>query len=137
MTSNVASSGRSDVHPWMRSESGIIDTCMLSAWKSDNEIQEWVPEPWRSKRKFPAMLRNMYPAPTGIAPYGEFLDGARGPDDSFPGSDPGKIISRMDADGASVAVLMPQTRGPQPDVDMGTVICERTAKEDRGCTDGA
>ena len=108
--------------------SGIIDTCMMPAWKSDNEVNEWFPEPWRSKRRLPAMLRNMYPAPTGIAPYGEFLDEARGPDDSFPGSDPGKIIGRMDADGVSQAVLMPQTRGPQPDIDMGTVLCAATNK---------
>jgi len=107
---------------------GAIDTCITPFWRTDLELHEWIPEPWKSKRQLPGMLRQMYSAPTGIPPYGEYLEQARPDGDprALPGSSMAKVLAKMDADGSRLGILMPLTRGPQPDQDMSSVICSAT-----------
>ncbi|ABH00478.1 conserved hypothetical protein (plasmid) [Rhodococcus jostii RHA1] len=106
----------------------VIDTCITPFWRTELEPHSWMPEPWASKRHLPGILRQMYSAPTGIAPYGEYRDAARPADDAaaLPGSSIEKVVAKLDADGARLGVLVPLTRGPQPDQDMSTVLCAAT-----------
>jgi predicted TIM-barrel fold metal-dependent hydrolase len=105
-----------------------IDSCITPFWRTELEPHQWMPEPWASKRHLPGILRQMYSAPTGIPPYGEYLEAARPEGDpaALPGSDIGKVLSKMDSDGSRLGVLTPLTRGPQPDLDMSSVLCGAT-----------
>ncbi|MDI2034185.1 amidohydrolase family protein [Paenarthrobacter nitroguajacolicus] len=112
----------------MSENAPIIDTCVTPFWRSEVEPHLWMSEPWASKRHMPGVLRQMYTAPTGIAPYGEYLEEARPDDDAsaLPGSSVSKILAKLDRDNARVGVLSPLTRGPQPDIDMATELCAAT-----------
>ena len=48
---------------------GIIDAVAHPVVRRADELRVYMPEPWRS-RTFPPPHRYLYPAPTGIPPYG-------------------------------------------------------------------
>ncbi len=106
-----------------------IDAALYPAFRHEDELLEYMREPWRSKR-FPGHFRVLYPAPTGAPPYGEYQrdsrprleDGTPG----LPGSDPGLALAHMDRLGTARAVLLPLTRGLLADLDLMTEICAAT-----------
>lgn len=106
----------------------IVDACVHPLMRRNEVLQEFMPEP--IKRLFvPGAVRAIYPAPTGEAPYGEFMASERpegaGPMD-MPGSDPARTRAYLDGAGVDRAVLVPLTRGLNASSNHNTAICSAT-----------
>ena len=126
---------------------GMIDCAVHPMPTHSDELRTYMKEPWRSKR-FPLPYRVLYPVPTGVPPYGEFrrdaIPTSRGESSELdvearndpllrpvagmllPGSDPDLLWRHVAERGASIAILLPLTRGLQPEADLGTAICAAT-----------
>ncbi len=102
----------------------VVDAAVHPMVRRSDELRQYMKEPWRS-RVFPPPHRYLYPAPTGIPPFGEYREDARSAD-ALPGSDPDLLAAHMLACGIDAAILLPLTRGLLPDADMNTVICAAT-----------
>ena len=106
----------------------IIDAAVFAMMKRNDVLFEYIPEPL--KRKFlPGTARGFYPAPTGIAPHGEFMRDALPPDAGpldLPGSDPAHTRSALIAMGITRAVLTPITRGLLPSTNTMGAVCTAT-----------
>ncbi len=76
-------------------------------------------EPFKSRGFPPDYEMDWYGAPGG-----EYLEGTRGPDRQYPGSDPAFVAQQLfgDRGGVDVAVLHPMGRGIMPDRHLGTAI---------------
>ncbi len=133
-----------------RQSSGpVIDAVVHPAMPTDNAINDYLDEPYATylTKMAPPSTRHIIPAPTGIPPYGEWLEEAR-PTDSedtddedselvggyrrrkggvaLAGSRPGTSLEFLEEGGVDTAILVPLTRGLQPDVDFGSAICAAT-----------
>ena len=73
----------------------------------------------------PGVFRYLYPAPTGLAPYGAFSTSVS-PAAGLPGSDPALAARDLAANGVREAVLVPLTRGQLPNLDLGSALCAAT-----------
>jgi uncharacterized protein len=106
----------------------IIDAAVFANMKRNDVLFEYIPEPL--KRKFlPGTARGFYPAPTGIAPFGEFTRDAL-PEDAgpmeLPGSNPAITRAKLTEMGIDRAVLTPITRGLLPSTNTMGVVCNAT-----------
>lgn len=109
----------------------IIDAFVHPAMRRNADIKKYMPPAEALRKRFPTnMFRHLTPTPTGIAPYGEWIETAKpgGDPDSRdnPGSDPHETWASVSGQGAVAAVLLPLTRGMQPNVDDGSAICAAT-----------
>jgi uncharacterized protein len=102
----------------------VVDAVVHPMVRRSDELREYMEEPWRS-RVFPPPHRYLYPAPTGIPPYGEYREDTRS-GGGLPGSNPDLVAAHLAACGADAAILLPLTRGLLPDTEMNTVICAAT-----------
>lgn len=106
------------------STDSVIDCSVHPMFSRGDEIREWMREPWRSL-DFPGPARYLYPAPTGVAPFGEYLEEARsGP--GVAGSDPALMSRQLSEMGVGRAVLLSLTRGLLPNQELGSAICAAT-----------
>lgn len=96
-------------HPQVRSAAGLRD---------------YLP-PGIRDRILPGPERYLHPAPTGVYPFGEYLEEARG-SAGLPGSDPETFCAHLSRAGIESALLLPLTRGLQHDLDTGNAICAAT-----------
>lgn len=128
----------------------MIDATVIPYPRGGDDIRSYMREPWRT-RPFPKPQRYLFPAPQGIAPFGEWLPGSReaprdaaatghlddgplaktnlvylGRDSELPATDPRVVLDHLDSLGAERAILLPLTRGILPNVDLGSVICAAT-----------
>jgi uncharacterized protein len=127
---------------------GVIDTVVHPAMPTDNTLVDYLDGAYATylTKLPPPSTRHIIPAPTGIPPYGEWLEEARpqrepSDDDGgelaggyrrrkggipLAGSRPATTVAFLDAGGVERAILLPFTRGLQPDVDFGSAICAAT-----------
>jgi predicted TIM-barrel fold metal-dependent hydrolase len=101
----------------------VVDASVHPMVRHAGELLEYMEEPWRS-RAYPGLDRYLYPAPTGVPPYGEYLESARS-DDGLPASDPDRVWAHLEAQGVDRAILLPLTRG-LIGVELGNEICSAT-----------
>jgi predicted TIM-barrel fold metal-dependent hydrolase len=103
------------------SETLRVDAAVQPAVPDDTVLRSYMAEPFRS-RMFPALERWFYPAPRPE----HRLDAEPRPG-ANPGSDPELLIRHvLDDGGADLAVLVPQTRGLLPDIDLASEVCAAT-----------
>jgi hypothetical protein len=102
----------------------IIDAAVHPLVRGADDLRAYMPEPWRS-RPFPGPQRYVFPTPTGVEPFGQWVEEAY-PPVGLPASDPEALALRMDQAGVQTSILLPQTRGLLPDVDMGSYVCSAT-----------
>lgn len=93
-------------------------------FRHGDEIRGYMSEPWRSL-DFSGPSRYLYPAPTGVPPFGEYLEGARD-GSGVAASDPEAVSSYLDRAGVEQAVMLPLTRGLNPNLELGSAICAAT-----------
>lgn len=99
---------------------GIIDCAIHPQVQHGDEIREYMREPWRSK-PFAPPDRPYYPNPVG-----DFLR-EKQPRSGLPGSDPRLFEEWLfKQHNVDLAILLPLTRGLQPDVDLDSAICAAT-----------
>ncbi|MEW1823117.1 amidohydrolase family protein [Arthrobacter sp. NPDC080031] len=101
-----------------------VDAAVYPSFKNAAELREYLPRPYRD-RPFPGVLRYLFAVPTGVGPYGTYSELARESEDA-PGSDPLLAARHVAGYGSSDAVLMPLTRGVNPNLDLGSAICAAT-----------
>ncbi|MET0992719.1 MAG: amidohydrolase, partial [Mycobacterium sp.] len=96
----------------------VIDASVHIFMQSNKDLrQTFMREPFRS-RGFPDYEMDWYGAPGG-----EYIDGSKGPDRQYPGSDPALVAAELfDKRGVDIAILHPMTRGIMPDRHLGTAI---------------
>ena len=95
----------------------LIDASVHIFFPSNKDLRAVLREPFKS-RGFPDYEMDWYGAPGG-----EYVQGSRGPDGQYPGSDPEVVAQHLFADrGVDVAVLHPMGRGIMPDRHLGTAI---------------
>jgi uncharacterized protein len=96
-----------------------VDCAVHPQPETSDELRRYMPEPWRS-RAFPGPERYFYPAPN------EYFRGSVGAS-GLPGSDPALLARHIFGDGhVDLAVLLPRTRGLNPDLDLANQICAAT-----------
>jgi predicted TIM-barrel fold metal-dependent hydrolase len=99
---------------------GVVDSAVHPQVRHPDEIREYMREPWRSK-PFAGPDRPYYPNPVG-----DYLKEAQGPT-GLPGSDPNLFDEWLFQNHlVEFAILLPLTRGLQPDVDLDSAICAAT-----------
>ncbi len=103
---------------------GAVDACVQPQPRTQEEIREYLPRTFRD-RPMPGVFRYLYPAPTGVAPFGTFSTSVS-PAAGLPGSDPGLAAGDLAANGVRDAVLVPLTRGQLPNLDLGSALCAAT-----------
>lgn len=96
----------------------LIDAGVHPNFRVNAELREYLKPPWRN-RGIPDIEKNHYTAPGGD--YAERLVSS---DDVYPASDP-EVVSRQlfDEQGVDVAILLPLTRGNNPDRRLASAIC--------------
>jgi predicted TIM-barrel fold metal-dependent hydrolase len=95
----------------------LIDASVHIFFASNRDLRDVLHEPFKS-RGFPDYEMAWY-----AAPGGEYVKGSRGPDRSYPGSDPDLVAEHLFTEhGVDVAVLHPMTRGVMPDRHLGTAL---------------
>jgi predicted TIM-barrel fold metal-dependent hydrolase len=98
--------------------SEIVDASVHVVPGSRAELEEYMPDPWRS-RSFPSHERHVY------ARAAEYWPEAGG--SGVPGSDPAVVAHDVfDRLGASSAVLVPLARGLLPSTNLSAAICAGT-----------
>jgi uncharacterized protein len=101
-----------------------VDACVQPQPATQDEIRAYLPRSFRD-RPMPGVFRYLYPAPTGVAPFGTF-SGSISAAAGLPGSDPGLAAADLAAAGVRDAVLLPLTRGQLPNLDLGSALCAAT-----------
>ena len=101
----------------MSEDAGFIDACVHPHFHNNDELRHYLKEPFKS-RGIPSVEKDWYQAPDGE--YARALTEDR----AYPGSEP-EVVRRdlFERGGASFAVLVPLTRGNNPDRHLGTAIC--------------
>jgi predicted TIM-barrel fold metal-dependent hydrolase len=99
----------------------LVDAAVHPTFAFEDDIREYMAEPWRS-RPFPQPERYYYPFPGD-----EWLPGTYPADGGYPGSDPALLQRQVVTEGgADFVVLLPLTRGLNPDLDLSAAICTAT-----------
>jgi len=111
----------------------VFDAAVHPRMLVNNQIYDYMVEPFKGL-VYNTPNRFFHPVPTGIAPYGEWLDQSR-PDGEVittaagaytarePGSVPERTREYLVGNGVRGAVLNPTLRGLQPAADQGDAIC--------------
>jgi predicted TIM-barrel fold metal-dependent hydrolase len=96
----------------------IIDASVHPNFRFNAELREYLPPPWRN-RGIPDIEKNNYSAPGG-----DYAADLVVSDDVYPASDP-EVVSRhlFDEQGVDIAILLPLTRGNNPDRRLASAIC--------------
>ena len=102
----------------------VVDAALHPAPREVEGIRAYLSPSYR-QLSFPRPFRYLYPAPTGVPPYGEFRDDSR-VDGGMPGSDIRATCAFLDESGTDLAILVPLTRGLMPNLDLGSEICAAT-----------
>ncbi|MFJ9565150.1 amidohydrolase family protein [Streptomyces fuscichromogenes] len=113
--------------------SGVFDAAVHPRMLGGRQIYDYLKEPYKGL-VYNSPNRFFHPTPTGIAPYGEWLEQSR-PDGEIvttaagphtaqePGSVPARTTGYLRENGVRQAILNPMLRGLQPAADQGSAIC--------------
>ena len=112
---------------------GLVDAAVYPRMLVPNQIRDYMEEPYRTLL-YNSPNRFFHPTPTGISPYGEWLDASRPGGETVhtrhgehparePGSLPAATTRYLSENGVTQAVLNPMLRGLIPAADQGTAIC--------------
>jgi uncharacterized protein len=101
--------------------SHVVDAAVHPLPARGEQLRGFLSEPWRSL-PLPGPHRYLSPAPSGVAPFGEFRREARS-EQGLPGSDPELVRRHLDELGGHTAILLPLCRGLLANVDLGTAVC--------------
>lgn len=113
--------------------SGVFDVAVHPRMLTNQQIYDYLEHPYKGL-VYNSPNRFFHPVPTGIPPYGEWLEQSR-PDGEMvttasgpyiakePGSVPARTADFLGQNGVSRAILLPTLRGVQPAADQGTAIC--------------
>jgi predicted TIM-barrel fold metal-dependent hydrolase len=117
----------------MTERAGIIDAAVHPRMLTNQQIYAYLDQPY-SGLVYNSPNRFFHPTPTGIPPYGEWLQQSR-PDGEIvtttagtyvaqePGSVPARTNEYLQGNGVASAILLPMLRGLQPAADQGSAIC--------------
>lgn len=112
---------------------GAFDTAVHPRMLTTQQIYDYMEEPYKGL-VYNSPNRFFHPVPTGISPYGEWLEQSR-PDGEIvttatgtfkarePGSVPARTEEYLRGNGVTQAILNPMLRGLQPAADQGSAIC--------------
>jgi predicted TIM-barrel fold metal-dependent hydrolase len=98
---------------------GIVDACIHPVPRSDAELRTFMGEAWQHK-VWPAPERTLY-----MNPRDDYVEDSW-PDEGLPGSDPALVDAWLASNDVDQAVLLPLTRGLNPDIDLGSALCAAT-----------
>jgi predicted TIM-barrel fold metal-dependent hydrolase len=95
----------------------VIDSAVIPAMEESDDLRPYLPSAVRELANIPLPPRYWYPKPGG-----EYTEETAG--GAQPGSDPDRLAADvLGAGKASAAVLLPLTRGLQPNLQIGSGIC--------------
>ena len=112
---------------------GLFDAAVHPRMLVNQQIYDYLQHPYKGL-VYNGPNRFFHPVPTGIAPYGEWLEQAR-PDGEIittaegthrarePGSVPARTTEYLRGNGIAQAILLPMLRGLVPAADQGSAIC--------------
>jgi predicted TIM-barrel fold metal-dependent hydrolase len=111
----------------------VFDAAVHPRMLVPNQMIDYMEQPY-SGLVYNSPNRFLHPTPTGVAPYGEWLDQSRPRGEVVttstgtytarePGSVPARTAEFLRENGVSRAILNPTLRGLQPAADQGTAIC--------------
>lgn len=112
---------------------GVVDAAVHPRMLTSQQIYDYLRQPYDGL-VYNSPNRFFHPTPTGIPPFGEWLEQSR-PDGEVvttpagthtarePGSVPARTQEYLGANGVAQAVLNPTLRGLQPAADQGSAIC--------------
>jgi predicted TIM-barrel fold metal-dependent hydrolase len=96
----------------------LIDAGVHPNFRVNAELREYLKPPWRN-RGIPDIEKNHYTAPGGDY-AGHLVDDG----EEYPASDPAVVARHLfDEQGVDVAILLPLTRGNNPDRRLASAIC--------------
>ncbi len=112
---------------------GVFDAAIHPRMLTNTQMYDYMVQPF-SGLVYNTPNRFMHPTPTGIPPYGEWLEQSRPHGEIIttttgtytarePGSVPARTADYLRENGASQAILNPTLRGLQPAADQGSAIC--------------
>lgn len=102
----------------------VVDAAVHPVVEHAGDLARYMREPYR-QFLFLGPTRFLYPVPTMDGIGGAYVEEAR-TDSGLPGSDPAVFRARLDRTGVDRAVLVPLTRGLNPNLDLGSEICRAT-----------
>jgi predicted TIM-barrel fold metal-dependent hydrolase len=99
----------------------LIDASVHPNFRVNAELREYLKPPWRN-RGIPDIEKNHYSAPGG-----DYAEGLSAGDEVYPASDP-EVVSRdlFEKQGVDAAILLPLTRGNNPDRRLASAVCAAT-----------
>jgi len=111
----------------------VLDTAVHPRMLTNQQIYDYLEHPFKGL-VYNSPNRFFHPVPTGIPPYGEWLEQSR-PDGEIistevgthaarePGSVPARTTAYLRENGIGTAILLPTLRGLVPAADQGSAIC--------------
>jgi uncharacterized protein len=111
----------------------VFDVAVHPRMLVPNQIRDYMVEPYKSLT-YNSPNRAVIPTPTGIPPYGEWLEQSRPHGELIstgtgayaatePGSVPHRTFEYLNGNGALDVIFIPMLRGLQPAADQGNAIC--------------